>query len=449
MAERAPSRSLVLQLQLGFALATLLLLGGFALVMDATLHRSLAREDALVLEGQAGYLARVLGSEGTPGEEHGARPEKAEWELSLPGQPPRRSAGFLAQPAPRWEAVPADGRTHEVELPGGGEASVLRRPFGQGELRLLLDRRHEGTLITSFRQALWIGTLLAAALAALLGRGVALRGLRPLRILAEETAAIQPGDPFHPLDPSQFPRELAHLVTTLNGALQRLQSAIGRLEELGGELAHELRTPLQHLRSHLEDLALGRTPLDPQALGPSLEACDRLQSLIEGILFLARSEDPNASLRWTSVDVGALLASTREFFEGVAEEARVHLAVAAPPDLRVPGDEVLLQRALHNLMSNALAVTPPGRTIRLEGALQGTEVLLCVVDEGPGVPEGVLANLGARWNRGGHGRGHGLGLAIVASIAALHGGRFSFEAQAPFGTCAVLRLPGLRHLKND
>jgi signal transduction histidine kinase len=448
MPEVLSSRSLVRQLQIGFGLATLLVLGGFAAVMDVALHRSLEKEDALVLEAQATYLARVLAEGRSPGEDPGARPEKAEWELSRDGQPPRRSSGFLLQPAPRWAEIPPDGRTHEVELPGGGEVSVLRRLVPGGELHLLMDRRHEGALIASFRQVLWAGTGLAAVLAALLGRLVATRSLRPLRVIAEETAAVRPGNPFHPLEAARFPRELEQLVTTLNAALARLQSAIVRLEELGGELAHELRTPLQHLRSSLEDLALGRTSIEPQALGPSLEACDRLQSLIEGILFLARSEDPTASLHWAQVDVAPLLEATRDFFEGVAEEAGVHLEVAGPPGLQVPGDAVLLQRALHNLVSNALAATPAGRSIRLEAALQGGEVLLCVVDEGRGIPDPVRANLGGRWNRGSESRGHGLGLAIVASIAALHGGRFTLESGGPLGTCAVLRLPGQRHLKN-
>lgn len=444
MPEVLAGRSLVRQLQIGFALATLLILGGYAAVMDVALHRSLEREDALVLEAHGDHLARAFAAGRVPGSDPDPRPEKAEWERLQPGQEPLRSPGFAAQPQPDWNRVPPDGRTHEVGLLAGGEGSVLRRSLPEGELRLLLDRRHEGNLIASFRRALGAATLLATALAAILGRLVAIRALRPLRVIAAETAAVRPGDPFHPLEPARFPQELEQLVTTLNSALDRLQMAIGRLEELGGELAHELRTPLQHLRSSLEDLALGRTPIEPAALGPSLEACDRLQSLIEGILFLARTEDPTTSPRWAEVDVPALLEDTRAFFEGAAEEAGVHLTVIGPPALKVPGDAVLLQRALHNLVSNALAATPSGREIRLEAVLQGEFVRLCVVDEGPGLPPPVRAQLGHRWNRGVESRGHGLGLAIVASIAALHGGRLTFSSLEAPGTCAVVTLPAVR-----
>jgi two-component system heavy metal sensor histidine kinase CusS len=334
-----------------------------------------------------------------------------------------------------------------VEALEGGEVSALRQAVPGGELRLLLDRGHETALVRSFRHTLWIGTLLATVAAALLGRLVAVRSLRPLRLIAEETAAIRPGDPFHPLEAARFPEELGQLIHTLNASLARLQEAIQRLDELGSELAHELRTPLQHLRSSLEDLVLRREAVAPQALGPALEACDRLQSLIEGILFLARSADPTASVKWEEMDAAHVLQETRDFFEGLAEEGGITLSIDAPPGLHLWADPALLTRALHNVVSNALAATPRGGRVHLQAEAEGAGIVVRILDDGPGLPPAVREALGARWNRGLGSRGHGLGLAIVQSILDLHGGRFTLEDRPGGGTVATLSLAGLRHLK--
>lgn len=445
MTSKAPS--LIRQLQVGFALTALLILGTFAALMDRALHRSLEREDALVLEAQAAYLVRIYSAGGPLPLEPGSRPEKAEWSLSLAGKPERHSPRFLQLPQVIWGALPTDGRAHEAESVDGGEVSALRTFLPGGELRLLMDRSHEVALVSSFRHALWIGTLLATAAAVLLGRLVAIRSLRPLRLIAEETAAVRPGDPFHPLEAERFPAELGQLVATLNSALARLQEAIHRLDEMGSELAHELRTPLQHLRSSLEDLVLRREAVAPQALGPSLEACERLQSLIESILFLARSADPTASIQWQELEVAALLDETRAFFEGVAEEGGITLEVEASPGLTFRADGALVTRALHNVVSNALAATPTGGRVTLQARPLDSGVALRVLDEGPGLPPAVRAAFGGRWNRGPGSRGHGLGLAIVRSILALHGGTFSLEDRPGSGALATLAFTGPGHLK--
>ncbi len=447
MNSRAPS--LIRQLQIGFALTALLVLGTFAALMDTALHHSLEREDSLVLEAQAAYLSHAFIAGQPLPSEPGVRPEKAEWSLLLAGRPEQRSAGFARLPQVPWTSIPLDGRAHEAEAVGGSEESALRMALPGGELRLLMDRGHEAALVASFRRMLWFGTLLAAFVAALLGRLVAVRSLRPLRLIAEETASVRPGDSFHPLDAERFPEELGQLVRTLNDALARLQEAIHRLDEMGSELAHELRTPLQHLRSSLEDLVLRRESVPPQALGPSLEACERLQSLIEGILFLARSADPTASVQWQELEAADLLEETRDFFEGVAEEGGISLSVAAPPGLRFSADPALVTRALHNVVSNALAAVAPGGQVRLEAALEGHGLVLRILDDGPGLPPAVREALGARWNRGAGSRGHGLGLAIVRSILALHGGTFTLEERPEGGTAATLRFTGPRHLKKD
>ena len=316
----------------------------------------------------------------------------------------------------------------------------------EGTLHLAMDRSHEQTLVAGFRRTLGVAIALAALLAALLGRWVAKRGLRPLHLIATEAAHIDPSNLDRRLHGEHFPEELGELVTTLNGTLARLQEAFDRLGHMASELAHELRTPLQNLRAEVEGIVLGPKDAEAsrEALGSVLEECDRLARLIEQMLFLARSENPSTVIERKSVDAPSLLQSVADFFEAEAEEAHVNLHVEAATGLSISGDEPLLKRALHNLTANALRHTPAGGSIVLGARARDLGLQLFVRDSGAGLPPEVLARLGERWVRGpdSRGPGLGLGLAITKGIAQLHGGKLQAENRPGGGAEASIWLPG-------
>ena len=233
---------------------------------------------------------------------------------------------------------------------------------------------------------------------------------------------------------------------TLNAALSRLQEAFDRLGSLGAELAHELRTPLQNLRSTLENRILrgGVIPIEPAELGVLIEDCDRMAALIEQILFLARSEHSPQGLESVEIPARDLLEEVRDFFEAAAEETGVNLEVQAEPRITVRGDRLLLTRALHNLTSNALRHAPRGGRVVLGAQEQPEHVALFVDDDGPGIPEAWIPRLGAPFVRPPEARsteGHGLGLAIVKRIAAMVGGEMIIESQSGQGTRVRIQLP--------
>ncbi|MBL0312849.1 MAG: HAMP domain-containing protein [Holophagaceae bacterium] len=426
------SGSLLRRLQVSFALATLAVVGLLALFMDVALRRSFEAEDAIVMEAQADALARPGGTRKLPGGDPERRPEKADWRL-LDGQGRVlvQSAGMENLPSIFW---PIEARSPlEVKASNGEAFSILVRAIPEGTLQLAMDRSHEQTLVAGFRRTLGAAIGLAALLAALLGRWVAKRGLRPLHLIAIEAADIAPSRLDHRLHGEHFPEELGELVATLNGTLARLQEAFDRLARMASELAHELRTPLQNLRAEAEGILLG--PNDPEAsreaLGSVLEECDRLARLIEQMLFLANTDNPSTAIEKKSVDVSSLLQSVADFFEAEAAEAQVNLRVESAAGLTISGDEPLLSRALHNLAANALRHTPAGGTIILGANPSASEVRFFVRDDGPGLPLEVLAHLGERWIRGPYaqGPGLGLGLAIVKGIAQLHGGKLQAQNQ--------------------
>ncbi len=435
------SGSLLSRLQISFALSTLAVVGLLAFFMDMALRRSFAAEDAMVLLAQADALARPGGTHRLPGGDPERRPEKADWRL-LDGQGQVRvqSAGMAKLPGIPW---PAGTRSPlEIKAANGERFSILVRALPEGTLQLAMDRSHEQALVAEFRRNLGIAVVLAALLAAGLGRWVAKRGLRPLHRIAEEAADIAPSNLDRRLQAEHFPEELGELVTTLNGTLARLQEAFDRLSRMAAELAHELRTPLQNLRAEVEGIILPQPDADVsrEALGSVLEECDRLARLIEQMLFLAGTESPATAIERKSLNVASLLQSVADFFEPEAEEAQVTLRTEAATGLSIQGDEPLLKRALHNLAANALRHTPIGGTITLGAKVEDSGLRFFVRDSGPGLAPEVIARLGERWVRGpdSWGPGLGLGLAIVKGIAQLHGGKL--QADPPPGGGAELSI---------
>ncbi|GLH71169.1 hypothetical protein GETHPA_27020 [Geothrix rubra] len=448
-----PSGSILRKLQLAFALSATLLAGLMAVFMDRALHRSLEAEDALVMEGQARAMLQRLAA-GDTGPEAGGRPvlEKAEWRvLDREGRVLGQSAFMAGLPS---LAVPPPGApAQEVEAADGRVFSVLARPWraGGGEsggtLFLAMDRSHEQALTAHFRRTLGLAVGLAALVAALVARWVAAWGLAPLARIVREAGTIDDRHLDRRLEAGQFPGELRALVDTLNAALARLQAAFERTDRLGAELAHELRTPLQNLRSTLENLALapGSSEAQRSALGGLLEECDRMAALIDQILFLARAEGGPGRLAREPIDVPGLLEEVRGFFEASAEEAGVALQAAAAPGV-LAGDRLLLTRALHNLVANALRHTAAGGRVVLGADTAPGATALWVEDTGSGIAPEWVPRLGRPFTRPPEPRpegGLGLGLAIVARIAAMLDGTMDIQSRVGQGTRVTLRIPNL------
>lgn len=357
------------------------------------------------------------------------------------------SAGFAGLPPHPWprlgeEArVDPGGRWYRVHLP--------LDPEDRGSIQLALDLQIQSRLIRdhSLLRILMVAfTLLAAyGVGELLVRHV----VRPLGFLAVQAALIRPKDLGRRIPVENFPLELRDLVASMNVGMERLQEAFQRLEHLGTDLAHELRSPIQNLRSELEGLLL--RPRDPggqqETLGSCLEELDRLSQMIEQMLFLARCEEPSSELKLGPIPVRELLEGLSDYFEASADALDVKLDVRCTDELAIMADRPLLQRALGNLVSNALRHTPAGGAVSLV-ARSGPhgEVLLEVRDTGEGIPPDMLGLLGTRFTRVEHSRsrsrgGTGLGLAIVKGIMHLHGATLALESELGKGTTARLTFP--------
>jgi len=259
------------------------------------------------------------------------------------------------------------------------------------------------------------------------------RALLPLRVMARDAAVINTQDLGRRLSAGKAPREFQALAAALNEMLGRLEHGFDRVWQFTVDLAHDLRTPIGNLRG-TNEVALSRlrTVHEYQALlGSNIEECDRVSRTIENVLFLARAESPPFALQRAEFSIEDELQRIAEYFEGVAAEAGISVAVSSSGQLNADRD--LFRRAVVNLLSNALRYTPRGDTIRLISEQVDGAIKVIVENPGPGIPAEHLPHVFDRFYRVDRSRNDsanstGLGLSIVRSIMELHHGRTTAES---------------------
>ncbi len=323
---------------------------------------------------------------------------------------------------------------------GQGGASHVR-------LQVALDvERTAGVL----RRYGWLLALVLGAgviLSALASLFVSRMAVRPVYDIADRVRAITASRlDLPPLSSRPWPEELHGLASDFDQMLARLGEAFNRLSQFAADLAHALRNPINNLRGNAEvALARERTPEEyQQALGSGLEELERLSRLIDGLLFLARAEDPRQAIERTSFPVRRELEAVRDFYEALAAEHNVHTRCEG--DATITGDPMLVRRAVSNLLANALRYTPPGGTVVMQVQKRpdgGATVR--IRDTGRGIGEVHLPHVFERFYRAEDGladtSGAGLGLAIVRSIMRLHGGEAYLSSESGVGTTVTLEFP--------
>ena len=267
-----------------------------------------------------------------------------------------------------------------------------------------------------------IGIATAAGVAALVA-AAALRPIRRLTAAAESVAAT--GSLAERVEVSGDD-ELGRLATRFNEMLEALERSVGAQRRLVADASHELRTPLTAVRTNLDLLREGKLPADEaqHALEESSVELDGLTTLVADLVELARGEE--RKLRVEDVHLDDLVATVVERAKARAPQM-TFLTSLAPA--QVSADPVLLERAISNLIDNAVKWSPAGGPVEI--TVRGGEVV--VADHGPGIAEEDLPRIFDRFYRAATARskpGAGLGLAIVREAATAHGGTATVENSA-------------------
>ncbi len=288
------------------------------------------------------------------------------------------------------------------------------------------------------RAFIWValGTCGFAAIAGLiLGR----RFMARVDAIAQTCEAIVAGRLTERIPGRGRGDEWDRLARAINEMLDRISALLENLRQMSSDIAHDLRTPLTRLRNRLEDARARSESVQEcsAAMSRAIDDTDQLLSIFAALLRISQVESGTRAQTFSSVCLSDLVDNMYQLYLPVAEDCRHALTRDVQDAVYIRGDEELLTQMFSNLIENAIHHTPENSNIHLSLHTSSSQVVVCVRDDGPGVPVDERDKVLRRFYRMAAGRstdGHGLGLSLVAAIAQLHG--------------AVLRLkdaqPGLR-----
>ena len=441
-------RSITLRLTIFFALISSVILIAVGWHMYFALVEHFKQQDTAELAGKVELMRHMLSElkqeADIPGDVHRFRDSMVGhnslhlWLFSQDGSTIFGTSGFDIP----VDAIPSSaaamvvpGTTRDWYPKTGGQFRIMSAWGALGtasapqvRIVLVLDASEHQALLTRFRKTI-VGVLLAAYIASvILGVWVTRRELRPLSVIAKAAGTISVSRLGERLKSEKTPDEVKPLADAFNAMLARLDDSFGRLSAFSSDLAHELRTPIANVVMHNQViLSKPRGVMEyRQALESNLEEFDRLTRMISDMLFLAKADHGQSALKLESLKLSQEAAAVVEFFESLAQERQVKIDLIG--DGAIVGDRFMVQRAIANLLSNAIRHTLPGNTIRMEiteSLPRGAQ--LHVSNPGKVISSEHLPRLFDRFYRADPARENssessGLGLAIVMSIMSLHGG---------------------------
>lgn len=315
----------------------------------------------------------------------------------------------------------------------------------QDGLIVLASDAHHFELAERLGEGVLVAALAAVLLALPLGYAASRRLLRPFHAIDEAAARVRRGDLRARIPLVTRTPELRQLIEALNATFAELDSAFHRIEQFSADAAHELRTPLTVLRGSLEVcLAHQRTPEEYQrVLADSIQEISRLSGMVRDLLLLARPGGADRRSAFTTVNLQTVAAEVVERLSLIAQEAGIRVVTDLDPEAYVPGDTALLERALYNLVHNAVRYSPRDTVVTVRVRTRGETVAVEVEDQGSGIPKDQQERIFERFYRLDPSRsaGTGLGLSMVKWITELHEGRIEVDSQPGCGSRFRVILP--------
>lgn len=415
------------------AFASLLLCGLLAYAVQEAFEEQVAAVDG---------LAAMVGDEVNRGVDVGAFHPGAAYRIY-------DSAGHERVAGGSWpveDLIRREATLPSAFLARSGEYLIRERRGAAGDLAVVAWPlghfvRERGELSARAMIVVLFGLLGSIALGIVSAR----RALRPLRDTTDAIRAIDPRRMAMRIPVRGAFDDVDRLAMATNDVLARLEWAFGRLSAFSSDVAHELRTPVNRMLNTAEVALTTTTNLSAKddALASICTTAEAMRRTIEQLLLLARGEDGGLHLAQDMVELGAVIAGLYELYAPTAERLEKTLVVASAA-VAVSADHELVERAVANLLENALVHTPRGATIRIGTDTQSGVAVVVVEDSGPGIPVADRARIFDRFVRLDDARGPGgagLGLPIARMIARLHGGDLEVGASSLGGASFRLVLP--------
>jgi len=452
-------RSIAFQLILLFTLAAALLLAcGLGVFYSIVAHHAFAEDNAVLADKVFALSAdlrengpEVLGEEVTA---HRAGQHTPYWIRILDSngraiaETPEMDQLISTQTFPVAQEPAEAIRTRRDYRSAGKLFSLVSFHEQSGgdtyTLQLAQDRSSDEQVERNFALlfiAVLVGGVGASALIATL---VTRRGLRPLRQMTESLQRIGPDQLKERIGSGTWPRELQPLAFGFDQMLKRLDDSFTRLSQFSADLAHELRTPIANMLGEAQ-VALTRDRTAPEyreTIESTVAECERLSRIVDNLLFVARVDAAREPIAREQFDARAAVEKIAEFYQTAAEDH--HLTITCSGNGQIYADPDLFERAVGNLLENALRFTAKHGSIGVAVSKHNSDFEVAVHDNGSGIAAEHLPHVFDRFYRAESSRssdGAGLGLALVKSIVELHGGSVTIQSELSNGTTVVLRFP--------
>lgn len=431
--------SMAARLTIGLSLIALLVFTAAGILLQQALARELAAADRQELRGKVGVVQHFIN------EFARARARNLQalthhfddvlighkrlsiWVLAADGSDVYRGAALPVQDLVDAEgfgrAVRGDGAVFEtLQTVLGSET-----PWPGGRIVLGLDIGPRDALLVRHRNTLMAICTLGVALTVALGTSAAWRGLAPVKRLSDQAGRITAQSLDMRLIDHHDAAELDGLVAAFNAVLDRLEAAYRQMEAFNANVAHELRTPLATLISGSQlMLSVPRSASEmKESIGSNLEELQQMSQLVNDMLFLARADQGDRATGLVLTDLAVEAERTLKYCESLLQEAG--LTAIRQGGAVIECSAALVQRALVNLLVNAIRHTDRGQRIVVSIDGDRNVAHLAVLNPGARIPDQIRARMFDRFFRADDararaGESHGLGLTIVAAIAQMHGG---------------------------
>ncbi|MEO5573192.1 MAG: HAMP domain-containing sensor histidine kinase [Gammaproteobacteria bacterium] len=326
-------------------------------------------------------------------------------------------------------------RALAVSLPGNYHLLVGRDLHAHEDLREHILQVLSVAVAISLSLALLVGLLMS--------RGI----LRRIENINRTGRSIMAGNLEQRIKLTASGDEFDQLAINLNAMLDQIQHLMEGMRQVTDNVAHDLRSPLNRMRSRLELTLLNPRSTEEYraAAEDALVDVNGILDTFNALLNIAQAEAGANRGDWGQVNLSELLCDAADFYEPLAEENGLQLSRCIAQNLTIPGNRHLLTQAVGNLLDNAIKYTPRGGTVRLDATSTASGIEVAVCDNGPGIPAGLREQVLERFVRLEGSRttpGNGLGLSLARAVAQLHNARLELADNRPGLRVSLLLPPG-------
>lgn len=327
-----------------------------------------------------------------------------------------------------------------------GFARVLAKNIDSANI-LELGVSMEGHLhfLERLREVAVLVEVLMLTLGTLFGWGIARKAMKGVEIVTNVAAKMAGGDLASRVVQGRYGKEIDRLGSTFNQMADKIQLLLADIRQTNDNIAHDLRSPVTRIRGIAESAVISKVSVAEQveSLGMVVEECDHLLGLVNTLLDISEAEAGINTLRLEETDMAKLIRQAADLFKGEAESRGVELGVEIESSPRMAIDVRKIQRALANLIDNALKYSPRGGKVFLTLTEDDASINIDVCDTGIGIAEKDMPHLFQRFYRGDQSRsqpGNGLGLSLALAFVKSHGGNIAVVSRPGRGSTFSLQL---------